>query len=156
MKRLDLGQTLQLLGNVGVIIGILLLVYELNQNREMVQGQTRNELSQAVTAMLLELNADRDFADINFRGDNGEELTDFEAYRYLGAVIAQLRFHENVHYQYRNGLFDEAEYEATRELWRTAVFSTKGMVDVWCDVRVGFSQEFAAEINGLLTTYQCE
>ena len=64
MKRLDLGQALQLVGNVGVIIGILLLVYELNQNREMVRGQTRNELSQAVTTMLLELTADRDFADL--------------------------------------------------------------------------------------------
>jgi hypothetical protein len=45
MKKLDLAQTLQLVGNAGVIIGILLLVYELAQNREMMRAQTRNELS---------------------------------------------------------------------------------------------------------------
>ena len=48
MKRFEVGQALQLLGNFGVIVGILLLVYELNQNRDMMMAQTRNELSQGI------------------------------------------------------------------------------------------------------------
>lgn len=39
MKKLSLGESLQLLGNVGVIVGILLLAYELNQNREFARIQ---------------------------------------------------------------------------------------------------------------------
>jgi hypothetical protein len=106
--------------------------------------------------LLFEINSDEEFADINFRGDNGEELTGLEAYRYEGSVIAQLRYHENVHYQYRNGLFDETEFRALRELWRNGVFSAKGMVDIWCSRQTGFSAEFAAEVDSLLTIYRCE
>ena len=45
MKKLDLGQIAHLLGNLGVIVGILLLVYELNQNRSMMPAQTRNSIA---------------------------------------------------------------------------------------------------------------
>jgi len=34
MKKIDLGQFLSILANFGVIIGILLLVFELNQARQ--------------------------------------------------------------------------------------------------------------------------
>jgi hypothetical protein len=34
MKKIDVGQMLTLLANFGVIVGLLLLVYELNQARE--------------------------------------------------------------------------------------------------------------------------
>jgi hypothetical protein len=39
MKKIDLGQTLSIVANVGVLAGILLLVYELNQTRELAQAQ---------------------------------------------------------------------------------------------------------------------
>jgi hypothetical protein len=39
MKKIDLGQTVAILANVGVLAGILLLVYELNQTRELAQAQ---------------------------------------------------------------------------------------------------------------------
>jgi hypothetical protein len=48
MKKIDVGQTLSIIGNVAVVTGILLLVFELNQNREMVMAQTRNEMSQVL------------------------------------------------------------------------------------------------------------
>jgi len=48
MKKIDLGQTLTILANVGVLAGILLLVFELNQNREMMRAQTRSELASSL------------------------------------------------------------------------------------------------------------
>ena len=156
MKKIDLGQTLRLLGNVGVIVGILLLVYELNQNRDMMRAQTRNELSQGLIEILLELSNDAEGVNIFTRGNRGENLTEYEFARYELMTIAQLRYHENVHYQYRNGLYDEDEYLAQREAWRNSVFSDKGLVDIFCSIRTGLSPEFVAEIDGLLTTYRCE
>ena len=79
MKKLELGQTLQLLGNLGVIVGILLLVYELNQNRHMMMAQTRNELAQGVTNILFELQNNTEMAEIAFRRDQGEDLSEFES-----------------------------------------------------------------------------
>ena len=156
MKKIDLGQTLLLLGNAGVIIGILLLGYELNQNRDMMRAQTRNELSQGLIEILLELANDDEDASIYLRGSKGEDLTEVESERFRLISIAQLRYHENVYYQYRNGLYDDSEYFAQRELWRNEVFNNKGMVDVWCPRRSGFSAEFVAEVGGLPTTYTCD
>jgi len=40
MKKPDLGQTISILANIGVLIGILLLAYELRQNTEAIQATT--------------------------------------------------------------------------------------------------------------------
>ena len=53
MKKIDLGQTLGIVANVGVIAGILLLAYELNQNRQMMQAQTRNAISETIVNRFL-------------------------------------------------------------------------------------------------------
>ena len=156
MKKIDLGQTLQFLGNAGIIVGILLLVYELNQNRDLMRAQTRNELSQGLIEILLELTSDEERANLLYRGNDGEDLTDYEYRRYANMTIVQLRYHENVHYQYRNGLYDEVEFLAQREQWRNTVFTSEGLVTVFCLIRSGLSPEFVAEIDGLLTTYRCE
>jgi len=156
LKKIEFGQALHILANVGVLAGILLLAYELNQNRQMMQAQTRNELSQGVVEILLELSNDAEGVSILTRGNRGEDLTEYELARYRLMTIAQLRYHENVHYQYRNGLYDEDEYLAQREAWRNSVFSDKGLVDIFCSIRTGLSPEFVAEIDGLLTTYRCE
>ena len=52
MKKIDLGQTIGVLANIGVLIGILLLVYELSQNRQMMKAQTRNEIAQSTYELL--------------------------------------------------------------------------------------------------------
>ena len=51
MKKIDRGQTISLLANIGVLIGILLLVFELNQNRALIEAQTRS----AITASIIQL-----------------------------------------------------------------------------------------------------
>ena len=156
MKKLDLGQTVGILANLGVLVGILLLVYELNQTRDMTRAQTRNELSQGLISIVLDLADDAETTSLILRGDNGEELSPVERARYTNLTIAQLRYHENVYYQYRSGLYDETEYLAQREAWRNAVFQTVGLVEVFCMIRPALSPAFVSEIDGLLTTHRCE
>ena len=156
MRKPDLGQTLQLLGNVGVIVGILLLVYELNQNRDVTMSQVRNELSQGVSDFLLDVSSNEERAGIWLRGTRGEDLTPGEFDQYFLMALAELRSHENIHYQYRSGLYDRAEFLAQRETWRSQLYNEKGRVEVFCLVRIGFSPDFVAEIDGLLTGHKCE
>jgi hypothetical protein len=155
MKKIDVGQTLTIIGNLSVVAGILLLVFELNQNREMVMAQTRNEMSQGLIEILLEIGNDSEDAGIYIRGNRRDELSEIEAARYQLLTIAQLRYHENVFYQYRQGLYDESEYVGQREYWRNSVFSDPGLVEVFCEIRAGFSADFRTEIEGLLDAYQC-
>jgi hypothetical protein len=51
MKKIDRDQTISLLANIGILIGILLLVFELNQNRVVIEAQTRS----AITASIIQL-----------------------------------------------------------------------------------------------------
>ncbi len=156
MKKIDLGQTVGILANLGVLVGILLLAYELNQTRDMTQAQTRNEMSQGLIAIILDLAGDAETASLILRGDNGEELSEVERARYENLTVAQLRYHENVYYQYKSGLYDETEYLAQREGWRNFVFQEIGLVEVFCTMRSGLSPAFVSEVEGLLTTYRCE
>ena len=41
MKKIDLGQAITILANLGVIGGILLLAYELRQNNELIAAEGR-------------------------------------------------------------------------------------------------------------------
>jgi len=47
MKKIDLGQSLQIFANAGVILGIVFLVFELNQNQDIGRAQVRNEIARA-------------------------------------------------------------------------------------------------------------
>ena len=156
MRKIDLGQTVGILANLGVLVGILILVYELSQTRDMTRAQTRNELSQGLIAVMLNLADDAETASLILRGDNGEELSEVERARYTNLTVAQLRYHENVYYQYKSGLYDETEYLAQREGWRNFVFHARGLVEVFCAIRSGLSPAFVSEIDGLLTTHRCE
>ena len=49
MKKIDLGQTISILANVGVLAGIIFLAFELQQNNELMAQQQRfNRLSVAI------------------------------------------------------------------------------------------------------------
>ncbi len=43
MKKIDLGQTISILANVGVIGGIVFLAFELRQNSEQLEIQAREQ-----------------------------------------------------------------------------------------------------------------
>ena len=45
MKKIDLGQAINTLANVGVITGIVFLGFELRQNQTVGRAATRNEIS---------------------------------------------------------------------------------------------------------------
>ncbi len=82
MRKIDLGQTLQLLGTAGVIAGILLLVYELAQNREMMRAQTRNSIAEMLVGVLESDYGDVDMAALQVKLRAGEEISDVERYRF--------------------------------------------------------------------------
>ena len=152
----QLNRWLTLGANVGVLIGILLLVFELSQNRDLMRSQIRNELSQGVIDILRLRSENEQLATIIFKAENGEELSPLEQSRYTSFFRAFFRYVANVHYQYRNGLYDDSEYIVQRDAWKAYLQSDKPLVEVWCGYRATVSLEVQAEIDSLLSTYQCD
>ncbi len=88
MKKLDIGQTLGILANVGVIAGIVFLGFELRQNNSFLAAQARSQLTaNRISANEMEL-VPENLSVIN-KAQNGEELTQEETLRlrFIGTGI---------------------------------------------------------------------
>jgi hypothetical protein len=116
VKKLDLGQTISILANIGVIAGIVFLAIELRQNNELLAAQARSDrvgLRQGDNALLLE---NPDFASAVMKSVNGEPLTDQEnmlVHRYSDYVLINF---QNVYAEMERGLIDETSIPI--EAWR--------------------------------------
>ena len=143
-------------GNAAVLLGLLLLVYELNQTRELTRAQMRAEISSGIYDLLAMTADNEQLADLMVRADSGQPLTEAEEFQFNSRTRAMFRYFENVHYQYRVGLYDEAEFEKQRLAWGNYMNGSARAPGVWCSYQNLVSTEFAAEINALLTSDPCE
>ena len=141
--------------NVGVLAGIVLLVFELEQNREMTRAQTRNALSEQIVDLLRDVSTNPQMASLITQAMNEEVLTPAEATQLRHRAAAMLRYFENVHYQYRQGLYDEAEFAAQEDAWRDFITATQYVSEEWCRIRDTFSPEFRAAFDQLMSTHTC-
>jgi len=88
LKKLDLGQTISVLANLGVIGGILLLAYELRQNNSLMEAEARfNRMSMAVNAWYFNTE-NVDLAELRERARNNEPLDGAEQRRVDGGMMA--------------------------------------------------------------------
>jgi len=149
MKKIDLGQSITILANLGVLVGILLLVYELHQNSRLTAAQIRHEPSQSIIEQLRDFVVDRELAELALEGFSGSLSSSADQARYGRCLSMRIRYWEDVRYQYRSGLFDEAEYLATRETWRV-VLESPSVREYWETRRSTYSPNFVAEIDELI------
>jgi len=151
-----LAQWLAIGANLGVLIGLLLLIAELKQNQDMMRAEIRHELSMGIVDLQQTVASNEQLADVLYRGGvSGEELTPTELFQFETRTNALFRYWEDVHYQYRVGLYDETEFARQREAWRESLQRSELGRAYWCKVRQLYSPEFAAEMNGLFKGSAC-
>ena len=150
-----LARWLTLVANIGVLVGIILLIVELDQNRDMMRSQTRNDISQGIADFLLVGGSDAQVASLRRRAEAGEKLTPDEDLQYYLMLAANLRIWENIHYQYRHGTFDDSEFDGERVTWRIIINANKFFPKAWCRTRIFYSTEFSSEIDQLLENNPC-
>ena len=155
MESDKVNRWLTLGANIGVLIGIILVIVELDQNREMVRAQTRNDISQQLANRLLTVASDSQLASVKRRAEAGEELTADEEHQYFLLFVANMRDWENMHYQHRHGTFDKSEFDAEKTTWRSLINSNKAFAAGWCQTRQNYSLEFVAELESLLDKDVC-
>jgi hypothetical protein len=147
----QINRWLKIVGNVGALVGIGLLITELNQNNRMVKTQTRNAITESIlnfqfnsaTSGLVELSARA-----NAMPDS---VTPQEAPRLVQYYVSNFRLWENIHYQYRSGVFDEGEFSAERSSWKALGDRTPLMHAVYCVLRQrqSLSAGFIRELDSL-------
>ena len=156
MKKIDIGQTANTIASIGVIAGILLLVFELNQNRDMMRAQTRNEISRGVVELLSSTSTSIELSDAWARARAGEELPPAQAVMLETFSESIFRYWENSHYQYRQGLYDEEEFSTHLETIVRLVQRDAPLMAWWCRSHRDYSIQFAEELNSYLAMDTCE
>ncbi len=113
MKKIDLGQTVTILANIGLVAGIVFLGVELHQNNELLEAEARatrhQNRSDHTNRLLLE---NPGLVELIVKADSGESLTQEEQYtleRYLDQALINFQF---TFVEYQRGQFDESELEA--------------------------------------------
>jgi len=139
-----------LAANGVTILGLVLVVAQLRQNRELTQAQVRHELANTIVDLLNTPASNPQLASLLRRGYAGEPLTPDEEFQFRLRSNALLRYWEDVHYQKRHGLYDEVEFTQHRAAWKEAFAHSVGLVKYWREVRGLYSPLFAAELDRLL------
>ena len=151
----QLNRWLTLGANLGVLVGIVLLLVELDQNRDMMRAQTRHQLATALVELQIQTGTNQQLVELLDRADSGEELSDAEQRQVGYRFNALIRYWENVHYQYRQDLYDEVEFAKQREAWRATFDGGPAITRYWCNASSMYSPEFVAELDSLLPESSC-
>ena len=150
MNKERLIQWIALAANCVTILGLLLVIVQLQQNRTLMRAQVRHELATTIVELLNSSANNAQLTGVLRRASLGEPLTEDEQLQFRLRSNALLRYWEDVHYQFRLGLYDEVEYSRQKAAWKATFASSIGFVKYWSEVRTLYSPLFAAEIDGLL------
>ena len=106
MKKIDLGQAITILANVGVIVGIGFLAVEVNQNNALLRNEARYNLHLARTAEIEQLALNPGLGELWAKARDGERLTALETDALGSTILGRFVRWEWYYEQYRNGLIE--------------------------------------------------
>jgi hypothetical protein len=146
LKRISAGQLVTVLANLGVIAGIVLLAYELDQNNRLLRAQASYELFSNRVGIRRELaNASDQVAGFWVRVNSRAPLTATDELRLTAFVESIFLSLEFEYIQTIEGNLDESELpvEAYRAAYRGRGFANIGVLpDVWLRLRSTLRPDF--------------
>ncbi len=107
-----------LTANLGVLIGIIAVVFELRQTQIAMSAEASATRAQ-MGIDLGDFRIENDIFQIDQKVRNGEEITLDEEIRLQRIQLNMMRYFENLHYQYQIGVLDE-------EIWNANYYSISG------------------------------
>lgn len=106
MKKIDLGQTISILADIGVIAGIVFLAYELRQNTLATEiASAQNVITNIGDRNAVIIESD-EFANILLRAESGGQLTPSESLRLNLLFSDAYRGWQSIFLQHERGALD--------------------------------------------------
>lgn len=110
MKKFDLGQTVGLLANLGVIAGIVFLGLELHQNNEVLESQSRDAWVDRQSGILETLALNPELLEVMLKGTADlDSLSNLEYSRYRSIGFRTLIIFEHQFDEMSRGRLEERE-----------------------------------------------
>ena len=144
MKKIDLGQTITILANVGVIAGIIFLGVELRQNNELMAAEARFNRVMMSNEGWRSLAENGDLTELRVRAWNNEALTEAEQMRVYAAAMRVL---VNMEWMYRELPADSPERNYMRDQLRSSFSSGPTTGSVWQERKAAFDPSFVQWVD---------
>lgn len=103
MKKIDLGQAVSILANVGVLAGILFLATEIQQNNRLLRAQSSYNMLQNRMDVRSQTWQDPGIAELIRKERAGEQLSELDEVRILARSEESLLMYEWEYHQYLDG-----------------------------------------------------
>ena len=147
MKTEKLNSWLSLGANIGVVLGLILLIVEIGQNTEMMRAQINQSRTEAaMTEQQGTFNSDHIPA-LLLKREKDEPLTEEEAIRYRTYLRGFSRNMDNQLWQYQQGLLGENIPRSIRGAVRAVVGDDKLAIEIWDNQKYGFTDEYIALVE---------
>ena len=142
MSLQDLGAVGELIGGISVVISLVYLAVQIRQNTQTVRASAYQSILAAAVQARLTVAQDPVLCRRMLDGlHESEKLTDDEKAQLRQTISAMLRLFENVFFQYRRSMVEEAIWESWR-LTTIAMFSRPDVQEWWPSTREFFHEEF--------------
>lgn len=140
---------LGLVANIGVIIGLVLLAYEVNQSTNVAIGAASQGLTeQSLDFFSLKIDSDT-VAKATYKQSLGETLDEYEEFQLGQHQYFNFRVFENAFLQYRRGLYDDSEWEKYQRIIAKIFGANPIARDMWDRTEGEWTAEFSAEVNAV-------
>ena len=147
MKTEKLNSWLTLGANVGVLVGLILLVYEIRQNSDLMRAEMMQSRGDA-GSQLLQWYMDSPYIPaIIAKLNNNQKLSDEESIRYSYYFRSAFRNMDSNYWQYTRG-FLGSEVPTSLSVTGKMVIARGGIgLEIWDQYKYGYSDEFVAFID---------
>ena len=116
MRKIDWGQTIAILANIGVLLGIVFLAMEIRDSRIAILAQTQDSVADGFLTLNLATITEPEIG-LTFQKGlcEPEELTDLEAARFSMHMRALFNQFRRIYRLYEQGLLDEQAWKLTAQ-----------------------------------------
>ena len=141
---------LTLIANIGVLFGLALVAFELQQNSELMRIQINQARADAAMLSNEQLFNSPYLPSIILKTQEGSELSGEERIRFISWFRAINRNQDNVLSQYFAGMLGEHTPGSVADFARAVVASSSDSREAWRITKPGFSDEYIAFIEKVL------
>ena len=149
-NKLDrINRWMMLAANIGVLIGILFLVFELRQNTIASRLDAASNFQDSFSEIEFFIAQNPEFAELLESGRNGDEVTGADELRLTVFYGNVLRTWQNAHFQYISGSLNRELWNGSQSRLAVVLKEDHGLVEHWRKNRSQFSPAFNTMISSI-------
>ena len=150
MDSNNVNKWLVLAANLGVLLGVALVIYEIRQNSELMQVQIRQARADAAMLSNEQTFESAYIPTILVTIRQGGELSDEDMVRYVNWFRSMNRNQENVLSQYQFGMLNENIPRSIQDFARATIWQSEYSREAWRITRPGYTDEYVAFIESMI------